>query len=93
VLDPGCIRRRDPTPAIDGLEELAAFIAADRRFQTETTRRGWDIQRWFVPEARMVPVTGPPASFSVFPLETPGDLARNLGPTPTSSTGSWTRAA
>jgi RNA-directed DNA polymerase len=77
------VRRRYPTPPIDGHEELAAFIAADRRFQTETTRRAWDVQRWFVPEARMVPVSGPPADFSVFPLESPGDLARNLGLTAT----------
>jgi hypothetical protein len=40
------------------------------------------VRRWIVPDAAMVPVTGPPASFHVPPLPTEGELAAALGLTP-----------
>lgn len=83
-----------PLPPIDREDELAAIVAEDRGLRGrawpfsprsgERTTGGNDggrlhIRRWLMPEPAMVPVSGPPAGFRLFPLPSPGDLADALG--------------
>jgi len=72
-----------PAPPIDREDELASVVAHDRglrgiAWQTNGASRP-RVRRWLIPEARMVPVDGPPAGFRIFPLPSPGDLADALG--------------
>jgi RNA-directed DNA polymerase len=72
-----------PTPPPEGAEPLAAALCDDedfRRGASQWTRTR--VRRWLAPEAAMIAVGGPPATFAVPALPTNGDLASALGLTP-----------
>lgn len=68
-----------PVAPIDREDEIAAVLAEDRGLRGHFRENRLLVRRWLVPDAIMVPVGGPPASFGVLPLPSPGDLARALG--------------
>jgi hypothetical protein len=68
--------------APDDDQALVAFLEQDehlRRALAEAREHPASIRRWFLSEATMYPVAGPPSSFPIAPLATPGELAELLG--------------
>jgi len=73
-----------PAAPIDRDDDLIAALRDDRalhphfRGPNETTHIPEHPRRWLIPEATMVPVAGPPATFKVFAIPSHDVLARCL---------------
>ena len=69
-----------PAAPIDRDDELSSALRDDRALHPAVWRSHVPTRprRWLIPEATMVPVTGPPAAFKVFPLPSFDVLAHYL---------------
>lgn len=71
-----------PAAPVDRDIELAQTLADDRGLRGATWRGRANpahVRRWLIPDAQMVPVSGPPADFPITPIRSPGDLSAALG--------------
>jgi hypothetical protein len=78
------LRAFPSAPGDDG-QALVSFLEQDRRLRRllcDRSGHGTRIREWFLAEATVPKVDGPPAQFAVEPLATLGDVARALGLSP-----------
>lgn len=71
-----------PSAPVDREAELGQTLAEDRGLRGATWRGRANpphVRRWLIPDAAMVPVGGPPASFPIPSISSPGDLGAALG--------------
>jgi RNA-directed DNA polymerase len=71
-----------PAAPVDRDDELARALADDRGLRGATSRdraNPAQVRRWLIPDAVMVPVSGPPAGFPIPPIRSPAELGAALG--------------